>query len=229
MKFKNWLDLEKDDLIARLRGYPKFRYWFFFFVLLAFFVNIFWLWGKTNNPLIRDVDENVITYFEEIHTGFFDSFFGIATQLAGFYVIATIFTLLALFLVLNKRKRAAAVMLFILLLGIVFGGVFRNIFGRPRPISCLPTFYGESCFSFPSMHATTAIYFYGLANYMVFRFFPISMKNFVFLAIVSIVIIFVVGMSRVYLGAHYPSDIIGGYLLGGAFLLLAVFFLDILY
>jgi undecaprenyl-diphosphatase len=129
-------------------------------------------------------------------------------------------------LTLKRRKRAAAVT-FLTLAGSVFFIYFlKSVFGRARPIGCLDN---GDCLSFPSGHATLAFYFYGLIGYLFFRFFPISNRGFLILAFIIALLIILISLSRLFLGVHYPSDLIGGMFLGGSWLLLAILLIDMLY
>ena len=103
--------------------------------------------------------------------------------------------------------------------------VLKLIVGRPRPTPDLVrVFQAEAGNSFPSGHAFLAIVFWGLLAYLAFtRLRRRSLRVLAFSG--SVVIILWVGTSRVYLGAHWPSDVIGGYVLG-ALLLMGLVWLD---
>jgi undecaprenyl-diphosphatase len=94
----------------------------------------------------------------------------------------------------------------------------KAIFARPRP--ALWFVHHETSFSYPSGHATLALTFYGFWAYVAWtnaaspRRWPIVVLLAAWTA--------AVGWSRLALGAHYPSDVLGGYLLGAAVLGLAV-------
>jgi len=92
------------------------------------------------------------------------------------------------------------------------------VVNRPRPTPDLVrVFQDEPGNSFPSGHAFLAIVFWGLLAYLALvRLQKRGLR--VLVLSVSVVIILCVGASRVYLGAHWPSDVIGGYVVGALFL-----------
>lgn len=97
---------------------------------------------------------------------------------------------------------------------------------RPRPTADLVNIYRQvSDFSFPSGHVVHYVVFYGVICYFAWRGLRglqggSYLKGIVWgpVLFVSAALILLIGPSRVYLGAHWPSDALGGYLLGGAWL-----------
>jgi membrane-associated phospholipid phosphatase len=96
--------------------------------------------------------------------------------------------------------------------------------GRPRPPTDLVRILSyEQGNGFPSGHALFAIVILGLLAYFAF----INLKNRPTRMVVLaglIALILLIGASRVYLGVHWPSDVIGGYLIGGIFLTALIWF-----
>jgi undecaprenyl-diphosphatase len=92
------------------------------------------------------------------------------------------------------------------------------ILHRSRPDTAL---YIENTFSFPSGHATIAMSFYGFLTYLLIRnFSKWKRKTNIFFSGFAIIIL--IGFSRLYLGVHYLSDVLGGYLSGAIWLIIAI-------
>lgn len=93
---------------------------------------------------------------------------------------------------------------------------------RPRPAPDLVhVFQAEAGNSFPSGHAFFAMAFWGLLAY--FAYTRLQKRGLRWLTISGLVmIILLIGTSRVYLGAHWPSDVMGGYVMGGTLLAVLV-------
>ena len=113
---------------------------------------------------------------------------------------------------LAVRRPTAALVLTISLLMLLGGDVLKELVNRPRPDHVLLMPPPESL-AFPSGHSAYAMVLCGLSIYMTGRFVtPVSLKR--FLQAAMIVLILAMGASRVYLGVHWPSDVVGGYLWG---------------
>jgi undecaprenyl-diphosphatase len=102
--------------------------------------------------------------------------------------------------------------------------VLKLIIGRQRPpANLVQVFYPIQTNGFPSGHAMFAIMLLGLLAYFIY----INMKNHILRTVVLlglIALILLIGTSRVYLGVHWPSDVIGGYIIGGALLTALIWF-----
>ena len=103
------------------------------------------------------------------------------------------------------------------------GSELFNLFGklafhRPRPEIA---YYAEHGFSFPSGHATIAVAFYGFLTYLLLRETKKWGRKATILFF-GVVIILAIGLSRLYLGVHYMSDVWGGYLSGSLLLIIGI-------
>jgi membrane protein DedA with SNARE-associated domain/membrane-associated phospholipid phosphatase len=117
------------------------------------------------------------------------------------------------------RKQVYILPLFVAVIGSeAFTFLSKLAFHRPRPEAAV---YAEYSFSFPSGHATIAVAFYGFLSYLFIRLAP-NWKRKVNLFFAGILIILLIGLSRIYLDEHYLSDVYGGYLVGAMWLIVAV-------
>ncbi len=121
----------------------------------------------------------------------------------------------------TKRKKDAIIYSVILYSGVILNLILKYTFQRPRP-HYLPLIYEDS-FSFPSGHAMNSFVFYTALSYFILRETK-SVTTTIFVSILSVMIILCIGISRVYLGVHYPSDIIAGYITGFLWFISAILF-----
>jgi membrane-associated phospholipid phosphatase len=106
----------------------------------------------------------------------------------------------------------------------LFNEVFKIAINRPRPpADMVRVLVQEHDQGFPSGHAFLAVIILGLLAY--FLFIKLKKEAFRMVALAGLVmVILLVGASRVYLGVHWTSDVIGGYLIGGVFLTALIWF-----
>lgn len=128
---------------------------------------------------------------------------------------------IAVSLVLALRRRRTEIAALVLMLGFGQAAVWlvKTIIHRTRPEPGNALTF-ESSYSFPSGHAFIAMVFYGLAGYLLFRSERRSIRSAA--AVVTVVVVLSIGFSRVYLGVHWPSDVLGSFAAGTLWLALTV-------
>lgn len=115
-----------------------------------------------------------------------------------------------------KHKRLQEVFLMLILLGNVLTLVLKPIIHQPRPTSAQAVIYDrQSNYSLPSGHAVAAM---TVGGAVVLLFHRRRRPSAMLIAVVAILIL-LIGFSRVYLGAHWPSDVLVGYGLGWLWLM----------
>ncbi len=146
------------------------------------------------------------------------NFFLFCTYLGEAKILMPII-LLSFFFFKNKSNYKLLVALMVLEVGMNF--LLKWFFGRPRPIGY--QLLEETGFSFPSGHMMASTMFYGLCIYFLWQ---TSLKKYwKFLGtFLCLFLILSIGISRVYLGVHYMSDILGGFLLSLCILSFGIFF-----
>jgi undecaprenyl-diphosphatase len=100
----------------------------------------------------------------------------------------------------------------------------KQLVGRTRP-SLFPPLTSESGPSFPSGHTLTAIAFYGMCAFLLAR--PLHGWARAVVVTLAVVISGAVAYSRVYLGVHYPTDVLGSFIIGTAWIITLAITLDI--
>jgi undecaprenyl-diphosphatase len=117
------------------------------------------------------------------------------------------------------KKRIYLLPLWVTIIGSeLFNSLGKLAFHRPRPDVA---WYIEDTFSFPSGHATIAVAFYGFLVYILLRQIK-KWKYKINALFFGITLILAIGLSRLYLGVHFLSDVWGGYLLGALWLLIGI-------
>ena len=138
------------------------------------------------------------------------TFWMLVSDLASLKLVVPVSIALMLWLWLKKRFNG------VLLLFIVFyGGAFLNsmlkkIIQRPRPVDALIPVGG---YSFPSGHAMSAVIFYSLILILFMHEIKNTKLRYVFL-FANILIILMVGLSRIMLKVHHVSDVLGAFVIG---------------
>jgi len=137
------------------------------------------------------------------------------TSLGGISVLG-LFALIALGLLLMLGKRLSAVILIVGLVGsVMLSEGLKAVFDRVRPPDIYQAVDTLNA-SFPSGHALLATTFYLSVGVMLTRAFPHRhLKAYAMGA--AILIALLIGVTRVYLGAHWASDVLGGWSVGAAF------------
>lgn len=165
--------------------------------------------------LIR-ADLRIINLISHFRTPGINQFMLFITYLAKAEVItvAVIFSLIILFL-LRKWSYFRSLLIFVLG-GELFVWIIKNIIDRPRP-PLTEALVAETSYSFPSGHSFVAIAFYGLITFFLFESLKKKwLKN--ISLILGIILVLLIGASRIYLGAHWPSDVLASFASGLAWL-----------
>lgn len=131
------------------------------------------------------------------------------TSLGYFRVVLPLAAVLALVLYQMGSRASAAFILLSTVGGILLNTTLKTVFRRERP-TIVESGYESSFFSFPSGHATVAICFYGALVILAAARFGGAARW--ILLILGALWALLMGLSRVYLGVHFPTDILAGYL-----------------
>jgi undecaprenyl-diphosphatase len=134
------------------------------------------------------------------------------TAIGGPTVLALVVFAVIGFLALQTRYHTALVVLITAASGEVANIAIKNAFMRPRP-TVVPHLREAFSTSFPSGHAMESAIIYLTLGAMLMRLAERRITKLYCMGM-AIVVTFLVGMSRVYLGVHYPTDVLGGWIFG---------------
>ena len=133
---------------------------------------------------------------------------------AIFLSIATVM----LFLLIKNKKIGLSIISNIVIIT-VLNQLLKRILQRPRPTEF--RIVEETGYSFPSGHSMVSMAFYGYLIYLIYRYIKNKYVKWTLITILSILIC-LIGISRIYLGVHYTSDVLGGFLLSISYLVIYI-------
>ena len=167
------------------------------------------------NPFPGDL--KFIIWFQSFHSSAFSTFVKSATWVAqGWQQV--VFVIVVALIIWRYIGKLEAILIAAAGLSTIFISVPKWLVGRSRPspdqVSVWTVLNNNG---FPSGHAFFAMVFFGLIIYFMVTYIDKSVSRSLAIAFLIFLIV-IIGASRVYLGVHWPSDVLGGYLFGGTFL-----------
>jgi undecaprenyl-diphosphatase len=219
---------------ARMKHFGTFlkkhQLYFLCAVFMAAFIVLAWCMANNKTSTF---DASIYDALSVIMSPALTWFFMIVTNLGGFVVLLLL--AIAVPLVVFKKKELVVLLLTNLAVVSLINLILKEVFARPRPQ--ILTLIQEAGYSFPSGHAMASMAFYGLLIYLVWRMAhkthqtskdksrscktPTKTIKIIATATLSVLIL-LIGVSRVYLGVHYASDVLAGFCLSLALLMLFV-------
>ena len=133
---------------------------------------------------------------------------------AIFLIIATI-----ILFILIKNKKIGISIISNLAVVTILNQLLKNILQRPRPTEF--RIVEETGFSFPSGHSMVSMAFYGYLIYLIYKYVKNKYLKWILIVLLSILIC-TIGISRIYLGVHYTSDVLGGFLISISYLVIYI-------
>lgn len=140
----------------------------------------------------------------------------IITNISSAYALIVITVLL---LILIKNKKIPILITFNLIFSFLTSQLIKIILRRDRPVNI--SLVNAMGFSYPSGHSMVSMAYFGFIAYLVYKYIDNTIVK-VILIITLFVSIFAIGFSRIYLGVHYFSDVLGGFLLSISYLMLFI-------
>lgn len=192
------------------------------FVLLVISLTLLTIFAHLYNYFKFDLE--ITLALQRVNIPAFKFLMQLLTQLGNESGEAVTITLAVFLLLLTKQWKDAVLTLFSTLSLTSIGIFFKSFVARPRPDADLIIQVGHFSRpdSFPSGHVLYYIGLYGFLLYLIYARLQKSLLRTILIIILSLMI-FLIGVSRIYLGAHWFSDTLGSYLTGGIWLYFMIY------
>lgn len=176
--------------------------------------------------LLADYDHQIAEYVISHRSPVLTKYFIFVTHVGDIYGYAAVlfaFTLMSIFVFKNWKYITQIVL--VLILSSVSNLILKRFVDRARP--GIEHMVSVETLSYPSGHAMSAMAFYGFLIYLFYRF---KINIFVKIGIILFLglLILSIGLSRIYLGVHFPSDIAGGYIAGIIWVVFCILVFDLI-
>ena len=185
--------------------------WIILFICLIGFLAI------AENVFNKEIMNGDIVGYKLISTFLISDF---ATPIAKFItnfgdaIFLTVLTIILFILIKNKKIGLSIFSNLVIITAL--NQLLKNILQRPRPTEY--RIIEETGYSFPSGHSMISMAFYGYLIYLIYKNKYIKWISIVLLSI----LICSIGISRIYLGVHYTSDVLGGFLISVSYLVIYI-------
>ena len=197
------------------------------FIIVAIFIHLFLeLTENLKAEYMAQIDMNVSQYIISFRTPALTNYFTFITNVGdsiGYICVFGVSTLL--FYLIFKSWRYVIQLALISLLAISSNLILKQVINRARPIS--EHLVTVETLSYPSGHAMSAMAFYG---FLIYLFYNFKLNKIIKIGVIILLVVLIlsIGISRIYLGVHFPSDIAGGFIAGFIWVILCIFILNVI-
>ncbi|MFI8379670.1 phosphatase PAP2 family protein [Leeuwenhoekiella sp. NPDC079379] len=196
-------------------------------LIVVFCINTFIELTETlKTEVLATYDTQITDYVISYRTPLLTRYFVFVTNVGDLYGYLTVVGLTAIIsYFFFKRWKYVLQTTAVLILASISNVILKRFIDRARP--GIEHLVSVETLSYPSGHAMSAMAFYGFLIYLVFRFrFNKFLKTGLILLLA--VLILSIGISRIYLGVHFPSDIAGGYIAGFIWVVFCILIFNII-
>ena len=197
--------------------------WIWFALFIAVFI-LFSIIGSLYNNEIISID--VFMHDLVVNNLRSDGLTFIMLFITNFCNPIILILLSLVILLICKDKKMGLIIIINLLVSILLNIIFKGIIQRDRPLEDFLII--ESGYSFPSGHSMVSMAYYGLIIYFIYKKIKDKRVRNVLMILIGFLIL-AIGFSRIYLGVHFASDVIGGFLISIIYLVCTIKLLNLKY
>jgi len=218
----NWATAQTSSrgFIRRIKHFIFFLFFskkgeelLFGFLVLVFLAAGWGFLGVLQDVIARDplvvADHAIYNFLQSLRTPWADTVFVTITELGDSFVNLSLTCVVLALLLFRRCRRAAGFWMLTVLGGLMSVLLLKWAIHLPRPVDI---YHGAAAFGFPSGHTTMSITLYGFLAILMARQLADAWRWGLFSGVMLVA--FVIGFSRLYLGAHWLSDVLGGYFIG---------------
>ncbi len=174
-------------------------------------------------PAFVAFDTAVSAAVRRVDSPFLNAFAVTFSVIGDVPVMATLTVFVTAALLVGRRRAEALLVSGTMLAGFACSELLKAVVHRARPVAEVARIAVPPSMSFPSGHAVAAAIFFGLLSFIVVAIeqrSPLAVRA-LFTGVCAL-LVGAISLSRVYLGVHYVSDIVGGWLLAAAIMVVAI-------
>jgi len=164
------------------------------------------------------VDRPLSLWIHRFHGPGLDAAMRVTTELGSWWVLSLAVALVAAWALMRGRRALAGVLVGVALASQLLSTLLKLLFQRPRP-ELWQTVARPGSYAFPSGHALLSTVVYGMIAFAIARLAP-RLRWPLYGGVPILVLL--IGASRIYLGVHWPSDVLAGHAAGGLVLAAAL-------
>jgi undecaprenyl-diphosphatase len=203
----------RGEIVRRLRARPTLAAALWLAAGLATSAFVIWAFAELADEVVegesRRFDRAALIWIHVYSPEWLEGPMRLVTALGYYWVVLPLLAVAVSGFYLKGWRLSATLLLVSTVGGFLLTTVLKIVFGRARP-ELFDTGYTASFYSFPSGHATVAVGFYGTLT-LILAYRLSGLARWV-VVVCGVLLVLLIGFSRLYLGVHYPTDVLAGFL-----------------
>ncbi|PEY37192.1 phosphoesterase [Bacillus cereus] len=197
----------------------RYRHVYLLSTLLICFVGLSLSYHTT---CVERFDDVISGFIQSFRNDYLTAYFTWMSYIGSKKIYFPLLIIVVMYFLIRKKLLGALFLIINYYGSRYLNSLLKLWYERPRPdVSQLVTATG---YSFPSGHTMNATAFLGFIAYVTITEHRITLHRKLLIIFITCFVIFSISVSRVYLGVHYPSDILAGWAAGGSWLILCIMF-----